>query len=401
MLDLAVILVAASVAAALARRCGQPPVIGEVVAGLLLGPTLLGPWSASLFPATSRPALEGIADVGVALFMFGLGLDFGRGTRAVRTRAVGGIVLGSTGLPFAAGVLLALGPAGHGNHGDRLAFALFMGTALAVTAVPVLARILLDTGMMHTAVGRLALSAAVVCDVLAWSLLAAAAAVAGSGTPWRLAALVPFVALLASLGRRSMAALHSWADRDDRDDRRMPLAVTVTLGCALACAALTELIGLHLIFGAFLFGLTLPRHGPARVTGEIRDYAHRVSALLLPVYFTVAGLEVLIRPDLSAVGLLALIVAVASASKLLGTYGAARVGRVAPRPAAVLAMLMNTRGLTELVVLTTGLQLGILDQRMYSLMVCMAIITTMATGPLLRRIRVRPDDPVVDVEKAA
>ncbi|WP_204802023.1 cation:proton antiporter [Mycobacterium riyadhense] len=385
LVDVAAILTLANLLAGVARRFGQPPVIGEVIAGIMFGPTFLGSWSTVLFPSSTRPVLAGLADIGIVLFMFGLGLEFGREVGKDESRRAAVVAAGSTGLPFAAGVLLALGPADTGHHSDggKLGFVLFMGTAMSVTAVPVLARMLRDARLTDTTIGRLALSSAVICDVLAWSLLALATAAAGNSAPSRLVALVPFMASLVFVARPALSILHRWAATHPRHGM---IAVAVTLGCALVSAAGTQTIGLHLIFGAFLLGIVSPRSATEAVDRDLRDYANRASQLLLPVYFTVAGLQLDLRFDVSAFGLLLLIIVTAAGGKLLGSYAAARVLRIPGASAAALAILLNTRGLTELVVLTTGLQLGILDQRLYSVMVCMALVTTMATGPLLRRV---------------
>jgi Kef-type K+ transport system membrane component KefB len=379
-LDLAVVLVLARGLGALARRFGQPAVIGEIVAGILLGPTLFhGAVARFVFPMDVRPLLSGLADVGVALFMFLVGLDLDRRALRGQARATIGVSLGSMLAPFGLGFLLSFGLDGHQAPGQRLGFSLFLGIAMSVTAFPVLARILDDRGMSHTAVGRLALSSAAVCDVLAWSCLALVVAlVAGSGqASWRVLLLAPFAAVLFWAGK---PVLRKLLERT-ADSARNQLAVV--LAGLLVCGAFSEWMTLHFIFGAFLFGLALPREEALR--RGIAERAEPVCAvLLLPIYFVVAGLNVdLARIGAAQLAELGLILLVAVGGKVLGTFGAARLHRVGAREAGTLAVLMNTRGLTELVILTVGLNLGVLDQTLYTMMVVMAVVTTMATGPLL------------------
>ncbi|GAA4545497.1 cation:proton antiporter domain-containing protein [Amycolatopsis samaneae] len=380
-LDLAVVLVLARGLGALARRLDQPAVIGEILAGILLGPTLFhGAVTRAVFPPDVRPLLSGLADVGVALFMFLVGLDLDLGALRGRARATITVSVGSMVVPFGLGFLLATSLAGQHAPGHRLGFSLFLGTAMAVTAFPVLARILDDRRMTRTPVGRLALAGAAVCDVLAWSCLALVVTlVGGTGqASWRVVLLAPFAAVLFGLGRPILKKLLGRPG----DSARTQLAVV--LAGLLVCAAVSEWMTLHFIFGAFLFGLALPRNDGLR--RQVTDRVEPVSSvLLLPLYFLVAGLNV----DLTRVGTAELtelgwILLVAVGGKLLGTFAAARMHRVGAREAGTLAVLMNTRGLTELVILTVGLDLGVLDQTLYTMMVVMAVVTTVATGPLLR-----------------
>ena len=364
LVDLAVILVLAAAFGALARRLGQPAVLGEILAGLLLGPTLAhGSLSTLLFPTEARPSLTALADVGVALFMFLVGLEFDVAALRGHGRTTVDVAFASLLLPFASGAALALALAPH-----RLALVLFLGASMSVTAFPVLARILADRGMADTAVGRLALGCAAIGDVVAWSLLAVVVTVVTGQAQWRVALLVPYAALMLTAGRRLLRVV-------------VPrLGLPAILVGLLASAAFTEWIGLHMVFGAFLIGIVVPRD----VGDDARDALRRMAGLLLPVYFVVAGLGV----DLSGLGLaglaeLAAILLVAVGGKTIGAFVAARMHGIDTRTAAVLAALMNTRGLTELVFLSVGRGLGILDTRSYSLLVVMAVLTTAMTGPLL------------------
>ncbi|MEV0468577.1 cation:proton antiporter [Streptomyces prunicolor] len=397
LLDLALVLSGCALLGALATRMGQPAVIGEILGGILLGPTVLGSWSHTVVPDGIRPVLTGIGNVGVALFMFGLGLEFHRSALRGGGRRPAGIAIGSMLLPFVLGSLLGVVlVATHYRHPpDSTAFVLFLGIAMSVTAFPVLSRILTDRRMADTEVGMLAMAVAAAGDILAWSGLAGVIALVGrtSGAPWLVALVVPFALFLVCVVQPLLRVLLPVDS---------PTAVAYLSGGALACGAVTELLGLHFIFGTFLFGLITPRI-PA--TERLAEKVFGISRLLLPTYFVVAGLQVNLGLTSSALGLLAIIVLVAVVGKVAGTYGAARMSKLPPETSTVLAVLMNTRGLTELIVLTTGLKLGLIDQELYSAMVIMALLTTAATGPLLtlynRRLRAATPATVTDTPRSA
>jgi Kef-type K+ transport system membrane component KefB len=384
LLDLALILALAGVFGAIARRLGQPPVVGEIFAGILVGPTLLhGAIARTLFPADVRPLLSALANVGVALFMFLVGMELDHRAMRGRRGATISVALLSTVLPFVLGAGLAQLLVSHQPPGQRLGFTLFIGVAMAVTAFPVLARILADRGMSDTPVGRLALASAAIGDVLAWSLLAVVVALAGGGggSPWRVMLLIPYAALILSAGKPLLRRIL-------RPDTAAGGRFGVVLAGLLVSGALTEWMGLHFIFGAFLFGLAMPKDGAEPLRQDVaRSLEKFCGVLLLPVFFVVSGLQVNLSVlGASGLGEFALIMVVAVAGKFAGAFGAARLHGIEPRQAGALAVLMNTRGLTELVILTVGLNLGVLDTALYSLMVAMALVTTAATGPLLRLI---------------
>jgi Kef-type K+ transport system membrane component KefB len=396
-LGLAVIVVLAWLFGALARRLGQPAVIGEILAGILLGPSLFGgALTRTLFPADVRPWLALLANIGVAVFMFLVGMEFDRDLLRGQARMATGVSLSAIMLPFALGALLALYLIGHHPTGHRLAFVLFIGTAMSVTAFPVLARILTDRGMIDTPIGGLALACAAVGDVLAWALLAVVGALAGAATePWQVLLIVPFTAVLLGVVRPLLARLAARYPAGGRlSGVGVLLAVSVGL---LLCAQATERMGLHLIFGAFLFGVAMPRAGAPVIREQVLPWIRRIcSVLLLPVFFMTASLAVdLSTMDAVAFGELALILLVAIAGKFLGAFVGSYFHGVRARPSAVLAVLLNTRGLTELVALTVGLQLGVLPPDLFSLMVVMALVTTAMTGVLLKFVhpeeRVRRD----------
>jgi Kef-type K+ transport system membrane component KefB len=396
-LDIAIVVVAARLMGRLFQRLRQPPVVGEIVAGVVLGPSLLGllpgDLPALLFPPDVRPYLNVIAQVGLVLFMFVVGLEVDMGLIRRHRRTATTVSLASIALPFGLGLLLATHLYdGHdvvrGQQVPPLAFGLFLGVAMSITAFPVLARILTERGMHRIPIGVLALACAAIDDVVAWSLLALVIAVAVGGTLGGVATIVGLTLVYAAvmmllvrpLLRRVLASFRTHG-------RLTPDALACVLVGVLISAFATEKIGVHAIFGAFVFGAIMPREEPA-LTREVLARVEQVSVvLLLPVFFVVAGLQV----DVGAIGLrglveLVLILCVAIGGKFLGAAAAARLSRLPQRQATALGLLMNTRGLTEIVILQVGAQLGVLDQSLFTLMVLMALITTIMTEPLLRRV---------------
>jgi Kef-type K+ transport system membrane component KefB len=384
--DLAIIILLARLLGMAAKRLGQPPVIGEIIAGILLGPTLFdGKITATLFPMTLRQPLSALANLGVVMFMFAVGYLLDLRLIRGRERVAASVSVSSIILPLALGVGLGVWLASRHHVHHVLPFALFVGTAMSVTAFPVLARILTDRGMHRTRIGGTALASAAIDDVLAWSLLAVVAAIAGAGgQPLRLLLAPVYAGVMFGLVRPLLRQL---ADVYQRRGRLTPNVLVATLAGLLLSSYATDWMGVKYIFGAFLFGVVMPREGAAAAVlrEEILNRLEQVSVLvLLPVFFVVSGLSV----NLSSVGLsglveLCLILLVAVVGKFAGAFAGARLAGVPGRPAGVLATLMNTRGLTGIVILSVGLQLHILDQSLYSLMIVMAIVTTVMAGPLL------------------
>jgi Kef-type K+ transport system membrane component KefB len=386
---LVVIIALARVFGALARRFGQPVVVGEILVGVILGPTFFGVGlSNHLFPVVAvRGALTGIGDLGLVLFMFIVGYELERKLVLSSGRATVTVALGSIIAPLALGVALGFWLAGQQNVAHTVPFALFVGVATAITAFPVLARILAERGMQRTRIGSLALAAASVNDVLAWILLAAVVIVAksASSSDWRLFLLPVYVAVIILVVRPLMDYL---ARQRAKAGRLTPDLLAVILVVVLASAYVTEWMGLNFIFGAFIVGAVMPRDGAEQLRVEILERMEHITVLvLLPVYFVLAGVSVNLSGFDGRDGLyLALILLVAILGKFGGAYLSARSQRMPIRQSGALATLMNTRGLTEIVILTTGLQLGIIGVRLYSLMVVMALATTAMAGPVLNRI---------------
>jgi Kef-type K+ transport system membrane component KefB len=382
--DLAVLLAAVAVLVTLARvlgsaavRLGQPAVVGEIACGLLVGAALA---AAPPLPVHVDSALAALAQLGLVLFLFTVGARLGPVSRDLGTALVP--ALGATVVPFALGAVLALWLAPRHAPAGTAVFVLFAASATAVTAFPVLARILAERGMADEPGGRCALSAAAVGDVAAWAVLAVVSAAVHDGAPvWSLALAVPVAAVFLSVARpwfgRWVAGL----------SRQAATTLMVVLACAGAAA--TDAMGLHAAVGAFLAGVAAGRARPGT------DPAALVAphgALLVPLFFVLVGREVdLGALDLPLAGETAAVVAVAVAGKGGGAYLGARLTGTPPRPAAEFAVLMNTRGATELVFLGVGLGLGVIDSGFYTAMFVMALVTTAMTGPILNRLR-RPSE---------
>jgi Kef-type K+ transport system membrane component KefB len=384
--DVAIIIILARLLGNAAKLIGQPPVVGEILVGILLGPTFFhGRITHALFPLSLIPPLTALADIGLVLFMFVVGYEVDLRLIRGRERVAAGVSTGSVVLPLVLGAVLGVWLA-HRNHIPHVStFALFIGTAMAATAFPVLARILTDRGLHRTSIGGIALASAAIADVLAWTLLAVVVALAGSSAQWKVLLAIPYAAGMFLIVRPLLRRLSQFYLQAGR---LTPNILATVLAGLLLSAWATQWMGLHFIFGAFLFGMVMPRENVLGLREEILSRLEQVSVVvLLPIYFVVAGLNI----NLSNIGHsglveLAAILVVAIVGKLVGAYLGAQFTGVRGRNAGVLATLMNTRGLTELVILGVGLQLHILTRPLYALMVVMALVTTAMSGPLLKVI---------------
>ena len=407
LVELATILVLARAAGWVFTKMGQPAVVGEILAGILLGPSILGAeLSQDLFPVDSRPFLELLASLGLVLFMFVVGLELDVGLIKGRGRVAASVSIASILMPFSLGIALAAVLPDSLRVGDDFwPFALFVGAAMSVTAFPVLARILTDRGMHRTETGGLALACAATDDILAWTLLAVVIAIGGGqgeSDQWLVALAVPF-ALVALFVIRPQ--LNRLTDAYNKAGRLTPGILSVVLLGLLLFSAATEYLHVHFIFGAFLFGAILPHEGAAALRHEILVRLEQISVLLLlPVFFLVSGLNVDLR-GLNGDNLLQLllILAVAIGGKYVGAYVGARSAGVPHWQANSLGILMNTRGLTELVILNVGRELGLIGDTLFTMLVVMAVVTTVMTGPLLTRAypkrRIARD--IAEAERAA
>ena len=341
-----------------------------------------------------------MAEVGIVLFMFLVGWELEASIIRDRRGLVVSLALSATALPFVCGIGLATWlytshqtVAGH--HTSRTAFLLFIGVAMSITAFPVLARIISEHRLGGTEVGVVALASAAIGDMLAWCLLAlvsAVAAASGSSGLIRVAEysaiylLVMFL-IVRPLLRRAVA----WLAREERSPN---LALTVLAAGGFLSAYVTQWIGLDAIFGAFVFGAVMPRGAVGTLRKRVQEPMENVKALLMPIFFIITGLSIDVT-KLGGSGLLELaaIIGVACVGKFLGAGVTARVFGMSRRDATTLGLLMNTRGLTELIILNVGLTLGVLDTRMFTMMVLMALVTTGMAGPLVPKL---PDLRVED-----
>jgi K+:H+ antiporter len=391
LLALAVVVIVGRLLGRLFAAVGQPPVIGEVVGGLLLGPSLLGVIAPSayafLFPASIVPLLGMVAQLGVVLYMFLVGLDLDSNLLRGQVHATVAISHASIILPFVLGSTLALYLYPRFSSGDVpfTSFALFLGIAMSITAFPVLARILSDLGMSRSPIGVLALTCAAVDDVTAWCLLAVVVGVveAAAGSAFVVATLtLLFIGVMFSLVRPLVTR---FALKGDARPAGRTIAVT-TAGLLVASLA-TEAIGVHAIFGAFLFGAVIPHDSPlARwVTNKLHG---PVTIFLLPAFFAFAGIrtEIGLLDGWAAWFACGLIICVATLGKVGGTLAAGRATGLSWSYATALGVLMNTRGLMQLIVLNIGLDLGVISPALFTMMVLMAIATTVATTPVFRRV---------------
>jgi Kef-type K+ transport system membrane component KefB len=384
-------LAARLVGGAFRRVLKQPAVMGEIVAGLMLGPSVLGALApdvhAFLLPPEVAAQLGTIAQIGVVLFLFLVGLELDPRLLRERTHAIVAISQASIVVPFLLGAALALWLYPEYASGDVsfTVYSLFLGTALSVTAFPVLARILTDRGVQRTPLGSLALACAAVGDATAWVLLALLAGIARAevtGAAWTALLVVGYVALVFGVVRPALAG---FVRREQAAEG--PLAHT-TLALVLAAVALsaaaTEAIGIHALFGAFLLGAVLPHEGrlPREIRARLEDV---VLVLFLPSFFVLTGMRTRIDLLERAGDWLALaaIVLVATLGKFGGSFLAARWTGLPWRSSAALGFLMNARGLMELVVLSVGLDLGVISPTIFTMMVLMALVTTFTATPAL------------------
>ncbi|MGX6602130.1 cation:proton antiporter domain-containing protein [Micromonosporaceae bacterium Da 78-11] len=399
---IAVVLLVGAVLGRFVRHLRQPVVIGEIIAGVVLGPSVLGllpgDLTHRLFPTEVRPLLSAVSQVGLVLFMFMVGWEFEKRLIRPNARLAAGVSLSSMVLAFGLGVSVAtlLYPehstvAGH--HIPFSAFATFIGTAMSVTAFPVLARILTDGGMLDSRVGTLALASAAIDDVLAWCLLAYVSAMVSADGDYsklvRIGVLSAAYLALMFLVIRPLLTRLVW--RWTSAERWSTLLAVLCAGALLSSWA-TSVIGIHAIFGAFLFGFVLPREPAALLTRHLRRPLEAVTLVLLPVFFVVTGLGVdLVAMTTGDYLALVLVIAMACAGKLIGALVPARIAGLSWRETKDLGLLMNTRGLTELIILNAAVSLGVLDGRMFTIMVIMALVTTAMAGPLLSRREAPPE----------
>lgn len=391
LLALAAVVITGRLLGVLFRRAGQPPVIGEVVGGILLGPSFLG----LIFPAAYRfilpseiaPLLGVVAQIGVIIYMFLIGLELNPELLRNRAKPTLAISVSSIVLPFLLGLALAvyIYPQFSPANVPFPPFALFLGLSMSVTAFPVLARILTDIGLSRTPLGTIALTCAAFEDIAAWCLLAFVTGFVHStaGSALVVAVLtIGFATVMFAVVRPLAARLV--AGLEERNPTQGTVAV-VLVGLLMSAWA-TEVIGIHAVFGAFLFGVMIPHQ--SNLARSLHQNLESLTILLLPAFFAFTGMR-------TEIGLLrgpyewavcAVIIAVATMGKWGGAVLGARFTGLSWQDSSALGVLVNTRGLMELIVLNVGLELGVISPTLFTMMVLMALVTTIATTPLLRRI---------------
>ena len=402
LLQLIVIIVAARLANAAARKLGQPGAVGEMMAGLILGPSLLGAMFpgafAWLFKSVSAEPITIMSQIGLTLLMFQIGMDFEfkhLQTKANR-RALAGISIGSIVLPFALGFWL--GDLSHpylAPNIEKLPYCLFAAVALSITAVPILGRILREFDLNRKKIGVLAITAAAANDVVGWFLLAVVSSLAMAkfsvvGTLTQLGLIVAFMLVcwfvVRPLLSRFLTRLLKQGDAvEENADSLPPAVMTIVLAAIMVAGICTYKLGIFAIFGGFVMGALL-HDLPGFVDKWRKQVGQFVLVFFLPIFFTYTGL----RTNIVGLDTIALwqwaaaFFAVAVFGKIAGAYIGARMGQLNHHEALTIGCLMNTRALMELIVLNIGYDLGFIPQSLFTMLVMMAIGTTIMTGPLLR-----------------
>ncbi len=396
LIQLTVLLAVATVLGRIAQRFGLPAIVGELFTGVLLGPSVLGNAAPAitdrLWPRDGQTHLvDAVAQVGVVLLVALTGSELNFGELRRRRLTVTWVSSFAFVLPLLIGVLLGLAAPRVllGQAGEREVFAAYIGVAFCVTAIPVIAKTLSDMNLLHRDVGQLALTCAAVDDAAGWFLLSLVSAVATSGISLRSESTtllgIAGVVLVAWLLRRPA---HAWAARATTGDR--PGGTSIAAVLVLLGSATTAVLGLEPILGAFVVGVVLATDSGRAVLRPMRTL---VLSVLAPLFLATAGLRVdlglLGRPQVALAALVTVVLAVAS--KIVGGYAGARLGRLNHWEAFALGSAMNGRGLVEIVVAAIGLRLGLLTAAAYTIVVLMAIATSMLTAPLLRYTMRRVD----------
>jgi Kef-type K+ transport system membrane component KefB len=391
LLSLAVIVVTARVVGELFGLIGQPAVIGEVVGGIMLGPSLLGrispELSAQVLPPSVTPFLSVYAQLGVILYLFLVGLELDLSVIRKSGHATLAISHASIILPFLLGSGLALGiyPVLSTSDVRFTVFALFLGVSLSVTAFPVLARILTDRKIARSRMGTVALACAAIDDVTAWCLLALVVSIAQARASDAIRTVLLTLAFVFIVLQVVAPLVRRLIPRIDRSADLTRTALSIVLIAMLASAMTTEYIGIHGFFGAFLFGAIIP-HG-SRIAIELnRRLEDFVAVLFLPAFFAFTGMRTQVGLVSGAESwiLCGVIIVVACLGKFGGTLIASRLSGLQWRDSAALGILMNTRGLVELIVLNMGLDLGVISPKLFTMLVVMALVTTFMTTPILQ-----------------
>jgi Kef-type K+ transport system membrane component KefB len=373
-----------------ARRCGQPQVIGEMIAGVLIGPSLFGLfWPGAqqfLFPPESLKTLYVFAQLGIGLYMFLVGVEFNTGLFRSRMRSALSVSLAGMLVPFIVGAVLALWlvemPGLFSEKTRTFEAILFLGAAVAITAFPVLARIIHDRGLTGTALGTLVLAAGAITDAAAWCVFAVVLTSFGGGPMVAVKAFaggIGYALFMLFVGRRLLAPLGRLAEAERKVS---PGLLGVVLMLLMLAAWAMDAAGIHAVFGGFLLGAVMPR---GFLTQELRRQLEPLAVVfLLPMFFSFSGLNTRLdmvgSPELLLVA--AVVLAASIAAKAVACWAAARLAGEDNRTAMAVGALMNARGVMELILLNIGLQKGIIEPALFSIMVLMAIVTTLMASPL-------------------
>ncbi|NBR84155.1 MAG: cation:proton antiporter [Proteobacteria bacterium] len=393
-LQMFVILAACRLVGLAARRVGQPQVVGEMVAGVLLGPSLLGLLAPGvqreLFPPESLKVLFVTAQLGIGLYMFFVGIEFDTEVFRRQARSAAAVSLAGMLVPFALGAALApwlqRTPGLFGDTVRPHEAALFLGAAIAITAFPMLARIIYERGLTGTPLGTLSLAAGAMGDAVAWCVLAVVLASFGGGVMVAVKAIgggVLYTGLMLTVGRRWLARLGAAAEQEGR---LTPAMLSTCLMLLMLGAWASDAAGIHAVFGGFLLGVAMPR---GRLTRELqRDLEPFTAVFLLPMFFTYSGLNTRLDMvnNLELLGLALVVLAASCLGKFGACWAAARATGADQRLALAVGALMNARGMMELILLNIGLQRGIIQAPLFSILVLMAVVTTLMASPVFELV---------------
>jgi len=392
-LQLSAIIAVARLAGVASSRLGQPVVVGEILAGILLGPSVLGRvapgLSASLFPPSTTQTIQMISQIGLIFLMFLIGLEFDFGHIRTHGRAAALVAVSGIACPFALGAALGAWMAPGFPGVNATGFTLFLATALSITAIPVLGRVMVEFNLQRTELGVLTITAAAIDDALGWTLLALVAAFVGARLDLldglRMAGFtLAFTAGMVLVVRPLLLRGIRWTlARGDLS----PNALAATLVLLFLSAAATSLIGIFSLFGALVLGAVLHDQEEFRqaVFRRLKDF---VAVFFLPIFFTHTGLQTdlgtLESPGM--LGMLAAVVAAGFAGKFLGCAAAARLSGLSARRAAAVGVMMNARGLMGLIAASAGVHMGVLPRPAYTMLVALCVVSTLALAPALRRL---------------
>ena len=389
-LQMFVILAVARGVGFLARRIGQPQVVGEMVAGVLLGPSLFGLLAPELqqhlFPKESMKVLYVGAQLGAGLYMFLVGLEFKTELFRSRIRSAAAVSLSGMIVPFGLGALLAIWLVGVPNlfsaKATTMEAMLFLGAAMAITAFPMLARIIYERGLTGTSLGTLALAAGAIDDAAAWCVLAIVLASFGDGPMVAVKAIAGGIAygvIITTIGTKLLKPL---GDAVEREGKLSNTVLGVVLMLFMIAAWMMDAIGIHAVFGGFLLGVAMPR---GALTRELQKQLEPITVvLLLPMFFTYSGLNTRLDMvnSLQMLTIAVVVLLAACLGKGVACWAAARATGQDNRTALAVGALMNARGLMELIILNIGLQKGVIEAGLFSVMVLMAIVTTLMASPM-------------------